>query len=127
MVPKLSAPLAKSIRTGEGILVYATNVVLAVAAALPDGLSWTKAGLYLAILNGANVISRSALKFGALNAGLGIAPPATFDPYDPAHIAAVANAIVSDADELTSQPPVGGSNLIVKPDSARTPDPVSEP
>lgn len=105
MVPKLSAPLSKSIRTGEGILVYATNVALALAASLPHGLSWTHAGLYLTILNGIHVISRSALKFGALNVGLGIAAPSVIVPVAPAAIASVAKELVSDAQEFASVPP----------------------
>lgn len=69
---KFSQPLAKSIRTGEGILVYLSNVVIALSAALPHGTSWAHAGLYMAILNGAHVVSRSAVKVAAINSGIGI-------------------------------------------------------
>lgn len=72
MFPKFSAPLNKSIRTGEGLLVYATNIALTVAAILPHGLSWTHSALYLTILNGVHVISRSSLKIAAVNKAIGI-------------------------------------------------------
>lgn len=69
---KVSQPLAKSIRTGEGILVYLSSVVIGLSATLPHGTSWAHAGLYLVIINGAHVISRSAVKIAAINNGLGI-------------------------------------------------------
>jgi hypothetical protein len=69
---KVSQPLAKSIRTGEGILIYLSNVALVLSAALPHGTSWAHAGLYLTILNGANVLSRSGVKIAAINNGIGI-------------------------------------------------------
>lgn len=101
MVPQLSAPLAKSIRTGEGILVAATNVALVAATALPDGPSWTRSALCITILNAVYAASRSALKFGAINKGLGIAPPPVA-VLDPASI----QAIVTDEQEFASVPPV---------------------
>lgn len=83
MVPKISAPLAKSIRTGEGILVYASNVALGLLGALPNGLTWKQSALFATILNGLHVVSRSMLKITAINKGLGIDAPipvATLDP-----------------------------------------------
>ena len=74
MFPKISTPLAKSIRTGEGILVYASNVGLVLLGALPHGLSWEKSALFGTILNGLHVIGRSAVKVSAINAGLGMGP-----------------------------------------------------
>lgn len=87
MFPKLTAPLAKSIRTGEGILVYLTNVVLAVAAVLPNGLSWTHTALYLTILNGVNVVARTALKVSAVASPVLGGDPLAYDPIDPVLIA----------------------------------------
>jgi hypothetical protein len=69
---KTLEPLAPAIRTGEGILVYATNVVLALAAILPHGTTWAQSGLYLAILNSAHLIATKQEKIAAINAGLGI-------------------------------------------------------
>ena len=69
---QISTPLSKSIRTGEGILVYASNIGLSLAAALPHGLSWTHAGLYLTVINGLHIVSRAGLKISAINNGLGI-------------------------------------------------------
>lgn len=91
MVPQLSEPLAKSIRTGEGLLVYASNLALALAAALPSGLSWTHTALYLTILNSLHVVSRTGLKVAA------VAAAANADPI----------AAITDAEELASVPPTG--------------------
>lgn len=79
-----TVPLTKSIRTGEGILVYVTNAVLSLAAILPNGLSWTHAALYLTILNSAHAFQRGLLKAVAVASGVGLAPIAppsdTFPP-----------------------------------------------
>lgn len=72
MFPKLSQPLAKGIRTTEGLLIFGSNVLLAVAAILPQGLTWQKSGLYITILNGVYAVSRGGVKAAALNAGIGV-------------------------------------------------------
>lgn len=82
-------PLEKSFLTGEGILVYATNIGLAVAAVLPHGLSWTQSGAYLAVLNGLHIVSRTALKVVAVQKDAGLPAPPTVDPVDPSVIASV--------------------------------------
>ena len=82
-------PLEKSFLTGEGILVYATNIGLAVASVLPQGLSWTHSLTYLAVLNGLHVVSRTALKVVAVQKNAGVPAPPTIDPADPSVIASV--------------------------------------
>jgi hypothetical protein len=72
VIPKNTNPLAKGIRTGEGILVYAANVALVVLGALPQGMTWQRSTLYLTILNGVYALSRSAVKMTALNSSIGI-------------------------------------------------------
>lgn len=111
---KITTPLAKSVLTGEGILVYASNVLLAVAAALPQGLSWTHAGLYLVILNAVHVVSRTLLKITGIQAGLGLGAPAPVDPVDPAVVAGVAVDIASSIETpqaLAVVPPAGATPL----------------
>jgi hypothetical protein len=46
---KQTSPLTKSILTGEGILVYVVNVALAIAASIPDTITWTHAGIFITI------------------------------------------------------------------------------
>lgn len=79
--------------TAEGILVFVVNVALAVAAVLPNGLNWTHAGAYIAIVTGLHTF---ATRFGAVQAiqkqaGFGEATP--FNPVDPAVIAQVVAAV----------------------------------
>ena len=90
MFPKITNPLGKSIRTGEGILVYATNVALLVLGALPQGMTWQRSALYATILNGLHALSRSGLKIAALNNGFGIVG-------GPADIGKVADPYVTSA------------------------------
>lgn len=97
-MPKFTKPLAKSIRTGEGILVYATNVVLALAAVLPNGLSWTHTALYLTILNAVHVISRTALKATAVQKAVGLGGAVTVDPIDPAELADILRTALGEAE-----------------------------
>lgn len=62
MIPKLSAPLTKFIRTGEGILVFAANLGLLLVPIVTNSLSATNAARDAVVLNVATVVSRSALK-----------------------------------------------------------------
>lgn len=83
MIPKISNPLAKSIRTGEGILIYSADALFVVLGAVKD-MSWTKSALYIALTSIAHTVARSGLKASAINAGLGISggpvPPASAFP-----------------------------------------------
>ncbi len=74
MIPKLSAPLIKDIRTGEGILEWLTALLLVVAGATSN-LSWAHTGTYLAIVAGVKGARRGLLKIVALQQGAGIGAP----------------------------------------------------
>lgn len=130
-VPKISSPLAKSIRTGEGILVYVFNSVLAIAAILPNGLSWTHAALYAAIVNAVHVASRTLLKISAVQKGLGVDAPIPFEPgVDPAAIADVVSTVLGGNPPpptpghenvglpVSSTPPAGGAATPTTPAAA---------
>lgn len=98
MFPKLSAPLVKDIRTGEGIFEW----VLATAgglAAVTGNASYSHTGVYLAILAGIKGARRGLVKAIAIQKGLGIGAP--IQPGLPE----LGQALVSDAAELASQPP----------------------
>lgn len=118
-IPQLSEPLAKSIRTGEGLLIYATNVALVVIAALPSSLSWTHAALFLTIVNSVHAVNRTVLKVTALQKGLGIGAPIPAKLPTPQSLLN-AVGLPSDAQEAADVPP---QSLTDKPEAARTPDP----
>jgi hypothetical protein len=61
MIPKLSAPLTKLIRTGEGVVLFAFNTVAAVAVIVQD-VAPTQAIKYAAIFNAVAFASRTFLK-----------------------------------------------------------------
>lgn len=62
LIPKLTNPLTKFIRTGEGILVYAANAALVVIPIVTNALSATQAVKYGVILDSVAVAARSILK-----------------------------------------------------------------
>lgn len=75
-VPKLSAPLAKAIRTSEGILVWLTNLGLAVGALIdPSTLPPKEAAIVASAVTGLHVASRTLLKVTALQQGAGVTAP----------------------------------------------------
>jgi hypothetical protein len=75
-VPKLSEPLAKAIRTSEGILVWIINLGLAVGALIePSQLSPNDAAILATVTTGLHVASRTALKIIALQQGIGVSAP----------------------------------------------------
>jgi hypothetical protein len=80
MIPKLSAPLSKAIRTSEGIAVWAINIALGIAAAIPNThLTVKEAGILATITTGLHVASRTALKITAVAKAAGL-PPIAFAP-----------------------------------------------
>lgn len=91
IIPKISNPLAKDIRTGEGILEYVIAAVLGLAAILPHGLTWTQTGTYATILAGVKGFRRLLLKAIALQKGVGIADPIV-DPDLLARLQALENS-----------------------------------
>jgi hypothetical protein len=80
-----TSPLTKSILTGEGILVYAVNVALVVAASIPNTISWTHAGIFITITTVLQLISRTALKIKAIQQGIGYPVP-NIEPVSPDEI-----------------------------------------
>lgn len=79
MIPKLSAPLVKDIRTGEGILEWLL-AVLGVVAGATGNLSIAKTGVYLLIVAGIKGTRRLLVKVLAGQAAAGIAAPIPFTP-----------------------------------------------
>lgn len=125
-VPRLSAPLAKAIRTSEGILVYLVNIGLAAGSVIdPSKLPAKEAAIVGAGLTGLHVASRTLLKIAAVQKGLvpqlssPIEPPALSQLEGPlkrlveqavqdiGHGVTSQQAVgqlVSDAEEFASQP-----------------------
>ena len=145
MIPKLSNPLSKAIRTTEGILVSVINVALLVGAAIPHtGLSPEVAGILASVNTGLLVASRTSLKLSALSKGLGLDPiPAlgqartgqigkalgdvaaavTTDVGATPNAATVETQIdqgITDAQELADPPPAVAEGAAVEP-AATTP------
>lgn len=78
-VPKHTSPLAKAIRTSEGILVYLINLVLGLGAIIdPSKLPPVVAAKWAAVLAIAHLVARTGLKILAVQRGLNIG-----DPIDP--------------------------------------------
>lgn len=74
MIPKLSAPLVKDIRTGEGVLEWIL-AVLGVLAGATGNLSVSHTALYLTIIAVSKGVRRLLLKVVAVQAGVGIGVP----------------------------------------------------
>ena len=119
MIPKLSAPLTKAIRTSEGVIVWVIGAALGIASAIPSTHLTTKeAGILASGIAALHVISRTALKGVALIKGVDPAlTPITFKPPTivtnavkevPAVVGQVENDVsaITDAQEIASPPPV---------------------
>lgn len=119
MIPKLSQPLTKSIRTLEGDLVLGSNVALVVIPIVTSSLTAAQAVKYGVILNAVYAGSRSVLKGVATLTAQGAAPPTQIvSDKTEALIEADAGAIASEATQA----------LKGKPASAVRPDaPADEP
>lgn len=72
--PKLSGPLVKDIRTGEGIAEYALGIGVAVLSVCGD-ISIAKGVTTLTILAGLKGVRRGLIKLVALQKGVGIGDP----------------------------------------------------
>lgn len=110
MIPKLSAPLTKFIRTSEGILVWSFNVALVIGASIPSAhLSVKDAAILAAANNVIAVISRTALKTHAASvlgsAGLAPTIPNVLGTLKPTAVGgAVATGVGDVAQDLAQTP-----------------------
>lgn len=75
-IPKLSAPLVKDIRTGEGIFEWVLSAAIA-ASAVTDRMSFGHAGTYLTIVAGIKGVRRLFIKLVAVQGVAGIGAPDT--------------------------------------------------
>jgi hypothetical protein len=83
MIPKLTNPLAKSIRTGEGILIWIVNAGIVVFSAInPSELPPEIAGILVSGLSALHLVSRTMLKATAVQKNIGIEAPIPFDAQD---------------------------------------------
>lgn len=103
MVPKFSAPLTKLIRTGEGIVLFAFNIVTAVLTAVGDvapGIAVKDAAIFNAIA----FASRQALKaVAALKPVVGEPIPAHLRGVSEADILAAIDAAAAAASRFQAQ------------------------
>jgi hypothetical protein len=126
-IPTTTTPLAKFIRTGEGVLVFAFNGALLVVPIVSGALTPEQAVQWAAIINGVTVVSRTGLKIVAVlesaseaDAPQPAVPAAGYVPTGDANPGAASAAAdteaadspntpietqVSDAEELMSVPP----------------------
>jgi hypothetical protein len=93
MIPKLSAPLVKDIRTGEGILEYVLGVLGAIAG-VTGNLSIAKTGLYITILAVSKGVRRGLIKLVALQNGVIGAPT------EPVVLTTLSHEIVAGVDSI---------------------------
>jgi hypothetical protein len=68
MIPKTTEPLAKFIRTGEGILVFALNIALLIVPIISNALTPDQSAKWAALIDGITVVSRTGLKAVAASA-----------------------------------------------------------
>ena len=129
IVPKTTNPLSKFIRTGEGILVFAFNLVLLIVPIVSNALTAEQSAKWAAIIDGIAVVSRTGLKAVATVQGVtGIAPeqigtfppnavqapppaqqlpgvsPPQVAPAPVASLGAVSQPLVSDEEEFAGAP-----------------------
>lgn len=125
-IPTTTTPLAKFIRTGEGVLVFAFNGALLVVPIVSSALTPEQAVQWAAIVNGVTVVSRTGLKIVAVlesasgdDAPAPAVPDAGYVPTsavyhtaaatpdtEPAHSPNIPiETQVSDAEEFMSVPP----------------------
>lgn len=74
MIPQLTGPLVKDVRTGEGILEDLLIVAGPVMAATGN-LSFGHTALYMTILAGLKGVRRGLIKVVALQKGVGVGAP----------------------------------------------------
>jgi hypothetical protein len=106
MIPKLSAPLVKDIRTGEGILEWLL-ALLGIAAGATGNLSIAKTGTYLTILAAIKGTRRLLVKVLAGQAAAGIDAPIAFTPppaLSPEKVLAEIHAVAAATDQVQSTP-----------------------
>ena len=134
MVPKLSQPLSKAIRTSEGIAIWAINIALGIAAAIPSThLTVKEAGILATITTGLHVASRTALKVTAVAKAAGL-PPIAFAP-SAAVTAAVADApalVTYAAEDIAKAPTVNeaiqqATTVVTDAQEIASPTPVPAP
>lgn len=131
MVPKLSAPLTKSIRTLEGVLVLASNGALVFIPFLTSSLSAGQAVKYGVILNMGYAAARSVLKGIAALGGSEPAPTPDLG-YKLADPEQALKAMADAANQgVSDQPPdplnVGPSAADLTPQNAPAGPPPSAP
>jgi hypothetical protein len=100
MVPKLTDPMVKFIRTGEGILIYLFNAAMVVIPILSNALSPAEALKWAAVVNVATVISRTGLK--ALTAVKGITGISPAIVSAPASLGPDAQSALQDVEAIVS-------------------------
>jgi hypothetical protein len=75
-VPHLSQPLAKAIRTSEGIMVWAVNIGITLFTALESAaLPHEAAAVIVTVNTGLHVLTRTLLKVFAVQKEIGIEAP----------------------------------------------------
>ena len=126
MVPKVTTPLTKFVRTTEFWLVLAANIALVVVPIVTSAVKPGTSLLLGTILNSVAVASRTILKTVAVtqgDTGITYANLGATVPVDtpPAISVTDFNPDVSDAQEMASPPPESVAPS-VQPESAITPD-----
>jgi hypothetical protein len=107
-IPKRTDPLAKFIRTGEGILVFAFNIALLIVPIVSSSLTAEQSAKWAAVIDGITVISRTGLKMCATAQ----VPSAPAPHPDPSGIGAAVtagprvSAIAAEADAAARTLPV---------------------
>ncbi|HEY1507371.1 MAG TPA: hypothetical protein VGF93_00105 [Solirubrobacteraceae bacterium] len=80
VIPKTTVPLAKFIRTGEGVLVFAFNLTMLIVPIVSNALTPEDAVKWAGIVNGVVVICRTGLKVVSVMQGVTGIPPAQIGP-----------------------------------------------
>lgn len=123
MVPQLSAPLTKLIRTGEGILLFGFNISATVLAVVGD-VAPSAAVKYAAIFNAVAFASRQALKaVASLKPLVGAPLPVQIAGHSEADILAQIDAVAAAAESFRAKPGTPVTSIVagLAPDSETPP------
>lgn len=116
--------IKKDALTAEGVLVWATNIGLAVAAAVPNGLNWTHAGAYIAFVTGLHTVARTLGRAQVAAKAVGLPPATPFDPISPDVVGQAVSDLFKNAGVQPDAEPgvaAGGSDAVSDSDTTGEP------
>jgi hypothetical protein len=125
VIPKTTVPLAKFIRTGEGVLVFAFNLTMLIVPIVSNALTPEDAVKWAGIVNGVVVICRTGLKVVSVMQGVTGIEPAQIGPVLTPAAAPVPVPVPAPAPAPAPEPP--HVVTVITPPPAPVPAPAPTP